>query len=586
MTISFPSHLSRQDLYRCSNGEPNGTWFLQTNAKEVRIYVIEPKRGLNHYLIDDVITSPILFNFLRPDRQLFYDENVLKTKPVPVANAQSILKLFSPCSLSDKDSDFVKKQIQTTLLYLFDAAPKLRARAQKTKRGIYICPQMMGPNLKKIYRVKDKALYGAAHAHVTPSGKIDIIPKHPSLFLGSGTSKFVWAGVELTKNDLPNRITAFCRIKFSTKSELKSIRCEYRWIRGSSEKRKVEYTPRLSIHHRKARLVLPFANLGDLKQFRFTSDEVPQILMEAARCVEFFHRNQVILRDIKPENFLAHKDPTENIRVDMFDLAFADQVKVTDCYRGGSLLYFAPELYNFWVYERYRYDAFKTDIFALGLTLFETKTKELPDFYISLIDNYFPYENLDAMDYPLKMKQIQADYRHAWLKFTPSGPFEQLVKKMIHPIPFMRPSIQSVVKRLEQIFKDYAHVKKAIIKKGRLYLDRSEAPLNDEVSENHLFAFNQEGTLYVKKVLACFQNTLGILPKSEITAAGEIHLIHGAITAVSNKTEPYDFTNKVFLRGLRQLISQLPYSNEVIINQVSNGQYNPDLRPLEEIIDS
>ena len=592
----FPPHLTLDDLYRCCSGKPEGTWFIKSASNGLRVFVIEPGVGLRSSPLAIYPSPKELFEKFSPDLQLSYDEQILQNTAKPIADPKALLNCFSDFSLNKNDADVILKQMKKTLLYLFDGVDELRERARNIKRPIYIRPQMMGPNLRKIGGKKRKATYNAAHAQISPCGKIDIIPKHPPLFLGFGASKSVRTSVELGANNLPNRITAFCSIRFKNKREHDNISREFKLIRRGFKKRKAENSAevRLSMYSsrklskrkpNKAKLVLPYANLRDLSTCSFSSDELAQVLIKAARCVELHHTDHVMIRDIKPENLLGHRDPDGNIQVDTYDLGLATRHKDGNMKLiRGAVLYHSPEIFNQHTQTCESYNGFPADIFAFGLSLYQIRTTFLPAFHCALMDKYFPKAKLDALRSYLKMKQIQIDYHIGWNDFKAEDEFGNLIKDMIHPIPALRPNISVVVERLEQIYSNFGQVQKAAIRDGKLYPEGSETPFHDEVRENHLFAFDQDGTLYVKKVYPPFQNTTGILPKNEILGAGEINMDQGVIQAISNKSEPYSFSEDVFSNGLQLLVDQLPNSPDVQINRVIEGKYISDPRSLNEII--
>lgn len=79
------------------------------------------------------------------------------------------------------------------------------------------------------------------------------------------------------------------------------------------------------------------------------------------------HAHGIAHRDIKPENILIcnSDDEDEEVIIKIIDFGFATKSKKTDL-QCGTPNFMAPEL--FIKFEKH--DPFKTDIWALGVTLF------------------------------------------------------------------------------------------------------------------------------------------------------------------------------------------------------------------------
>jgi serine/threonine protein kinase len=100
-----------------------------------------------------------------------------------------------------------------------------------------------------------------------------------------------------------------------------------------------------------------------------------RMVIEAARGLDFAHRQGVVHRDVKPMNLLlSQKLGTVKIA----DFGLAIDVEVTRMTTAGAVLgtisFMAPEQIRG---EGERIDA-RTDVYALGVTLFELLTLELP----------------------------------------------------------------------------------------------------------------------------------------------------------------------------------------------------------------
>ena len=98
-------------------------------------------------------------------------------------------------------------------------------------------------------------------------------------------------------------------------------------------------------------------------------------VIEAARALDYAHRQGVVHRDIKPMNLLLSRE-LGAIKIADFGLAIdADVTRMTTAGTVlGTISFMAPEQIRG---EQDRIDA-RTDVYALGVTLFEMLTLELP----------------------------------------------------------------------------------------------------------------------------------------------------------------------------------------------------------------
>ncbi len=104
----------------------------------------------------------------------------------------------------------------------------------------------------------------------------------------------------------------------------------------------------------------------------FTNEEVLGVSIQIASAIDCAHKNQIIHRDIKPQNILL--TPLGEVKVTDFGIARAANAKTTTATSTtlGSVHYFSPEQ------ARGGYVDHKSDIYALGITMFEMASGRLP----------------------------------------------------------------------------------------------------------------------------------------------------------------------------------------------------------------
>lgn len=104
----------------------------------------------------------------------------------------------------------------------------------------------------------------------------------------------------------------------------------------------------------------------------FSNEETLGVAIQIGTALEHAHRNQIVHRDIKPQNILVTRDG--NVKVTDFGIArVATETTMTMSGNTmGSVHYFSPEQ------ARGGYTDHKSDIYSLGITMFEMATGRVP----------------------------------------------------------------------------------------------------------------------------------------------------------------------------------------------------------------
>lgn len=124
-------------------------------------------------------------------------------------------------------------------------------------------------------------------------------------------------------------------------------------------------------------IVMEYVNGETLKQAikrnsRLSSLETVEMALQIAKGLEYAHKNNIIHRDIKPDNILITDDNI--VKLTDFGIAkVADSVTITNSNKIiGSVHYFSPEQ------AKGRFVDCRTDIYALGIVMYEMITGQVP----------------------------------------------------------------------------------------------------------------------------------------------------------------------------------------------------------------
>ena len=141
------------------------------------------------------------------------------------------------------------------------------------------------------------------------------------------------------------------------------------------------------------------------KKVRLSVNETISIAIQVSMGIENAHNNHIIHRDIKPQNIIISKDG--KVKVTDFGIARAATSDTVTSNAMGSVHYTSPEQ------ARGGYSDEKSDIYSLGITMFEMITGRVPfdgDTTVSIaiahIQEELPSPKLYAMDIPISLEQI------------------------------------------------------------------------------------------------------------------------------------------------------------------------------------
>jgi len=141
------------------------------------------------------------------------------------------------------------------------------------------------------------------------------------------------------------------------------------------------------------------------KKIRLTSKEAVSIAIQVSMGIEAAHNNGIIHRDIKPQNIIISKEG--KVKVADFGIAKAASSNTVTSHAMGSVHYTSPEQ------ARGGYSDAKSDIYSIGITLFEMVTGHVPfdgettvAVAIKHIQEEMPTPRVYVPDVPISVEQI------------------------------------------------------------------------------------------------------------------------------------------------------------------------------------
>lgn len=152
------------------------------------------------------------------------------------------------------------------------------------------------------------------------------------------------------------------------------------------------------------------------------------LTIQVCAALDYLHGRGILHRDIKPENILVCKDETGKPWAKLCDFGLAHRGDTQDVGFTGSLNYAAPELLKGGVADQ------KTDLYALGVILYQIATGELP---------FSAKDIAESIRMRLEVRPTRPS------KYNPGfqRPFEDIILQLLEPRPEERPAGARAVAR-------------------------------------------------------------------------------------------------------------------------------------------
>ena len=167
-----------------------------------------------------------------------------------------------------------------------------------------------------------------------------------------------------------------------------------------------------------AYLFMEFADCDTLQQeisYSVLSNETAKrYFAQIATALVYLHRLKIAHKDLKPENILlVSNGDNKEVRVSDFGLSHnafkAKEMAIKSGHFGGTRAYMAPEIVRYEVHRQHRkimnlnYDPFRSDMWALGVCLYEMLCRTVPFNSSNLNQMLINQENKD-WNYPKHMR--------------------------------------------------------------------------------------------------------------------------------------------------------------------------------------
>jgi len=229
------------------------------------------------------------------------------------------------------------------------------------------------------------------------------------------------------------------------------------------------------------------------KKAPFENDELIGVTIQIAQALSHAHTNNIIHRDIKPQNIMVTKSGI--VKVMDFGIAKAVTTSTTTTTSNsmGSVHYFSPEQ------AKGKSVDLRSDIYSLGIVMFEMATGELPFDGDSLVSVALKHINEP-------MPEIS--------EFNPeiSPAVERIIAKATNKLSSLRyNSIDEMINDLKRALKDSAHSKTMVYSgdKSDEYYDFDN--LDDDLDEEEDYNDNRGKKSEKKVVIAAVATALAIV---------------------------------------------------------------------------
>ncbi|MCR4923629.1 MAG: protein kinase [Lachnospiraceae bacterium] len=171
------------------------------------------------------------------------------------------------------------------------------------------------------------------------------------------------------------------------------------------------------------------------KKIRLSVKEAISIAIQVSMGIEAAHNNGIIHRDIKPQNIIISRDG--KVKVADFGIARAATSDTITTHAMGSVHYTSPEQ------ARGGYSDAKSDIYSIGITLFEMVTGRVPfdgettvSIAIKHIQEEMPSPKIYVPEIPVSVEQIifKCTQKHPDMRYSNMAELiSDLKKSLINP---------------------------------------------------------------------------------------------------------------------------------------------------------
>jgi serine/threonine protein kinase len=164
-------------------------------------------------------------------------------------------------------------------------------------------------------------------------------------------------------------------------------------------------------------------------------EELVRIVGQTILGLEYLHKNNIVHRDIKPQNILQSEDGT--IKLADFDVAAEITKDVVLNKTKGTLHFMSPELCKKNTKIEEWQIGYFADIWALGISLYCMVYLKLPFFDHSMVGLINAIESKEHLHYP-KQREISKDLKDIIDRMLEKDPKKRITLKEIKAHPFLK----------------------------------------------------------------------------------------------------------------------------------------------------